>query len=79
MSAEAWRVGEVLAELEQAEEERRMLQETLEERQRVADLLEAQQSQVAQRELLIKERAEIMRRRLGRNEDHMKQTFERDV
>ena len=82
LTGEAWRVGEVLAELEsgsqqrafclpwalrKAEEERRILQESLEERQRVADLLEAQQNQVEEREALMRERAEIVRKqRLGR-------------
>ena len=60
-SSEAWRVGELMEELEQVEEARQTIKATVAERQKVTELLKEQRSGVDQQQLLHRERAKIMR------------------
>lgn len=60
-SSEAWRVGELMEELEQVEEARKTIKATATERQKVTELLKEQRSRVDQQQSLHRERAKIMR------------------
>eukprot|EP00434_Breviolum_minutum_P012623 symbB.v1.2.011127.t1/scaffold732.1/size241626/1 len=60
-SSEAWRVGELMEELEQVEFARQTIKATVAERQKVTELLKEQRSGVDQQQLLHRERAKIMR------------------
>ncbi|CAK8999887.1 unnamed protein product [Durusdinium trenchii] len=58
--SDAWRVGEVLEELEKMEEARKTIQATLDECQQVTELLQEQQKDVQERQSLHHERTRIM-------------------